>query len=58
MVVSESDTEDGSTFSDEEDDHDVEHSMLCSSAHHACSPLLQVNLHEEELCKVALTCQE
>ena len=30
--------------------------MLCSFGHHACSPLLQEFLHEEELCKVAQTC--
>ena len=34
----------------------VENLVLCSLAHHACSPLLQGFLHEEELCKVALTC--
>ena len=31
--------------------------MLCSFAHHACSPLLQRNLFEEELYEVALTCR-
>ena len=31
--------------------------MLCSSAHHACSALLQESVHEVELCTVALTCQ-
>ena len=30
--------------------------MLCSFAHHACSPLLQGFLHEEALCKVPLLC--
>ena len=54
VVVSERDTEDGSNFSDEEGEHNVENSMLCSFAH-ACSPLLQKYLHEEELCE-ALTC--
>ena len=42
--------------SDEEGDHNVENIMLCSFAHHACGPLLQGFLHEEELCQVALTC--
>ena len=42
--------------SDEEGEHNVENFMLCSFARHACSPLLQGFLHEEELCKVALTC--
>ena len=42
--------------SDEEGEHNVENTMLCSFAHHACSPLLQGFLHEEELREVALTC--
>ena len=42
--------------SDEEGEHNVENIMLCSFAHHACSPLLQGFLHEKELCQVALTC--
>ena len=32
--------------------HNVENSVLCSCEHHACSPLLQRILHEEEQCKV------
>ena len=46
------------TFSSDEEggEHNVEHFLLCSFAHPACSPLLQGFLHEEELCKVALTC--
>ena len=56
-VVSERETEDDSSVSDEEGGHNVENFMLCSSAHHACSPLLQGSLHEEEPCQVALTCQ-
>ena len=55
VVFSERDTEDGSTFSFEEGDHNVEKIMLCTSAHHACSPLLQ-NCFYEELCQAALTC--
>ena len=35
---------------------DKEGELKCSFAHHACSPLLQGFLHEEELCDVALTC--
>ena len=31
--------------------------MLCSSAHFACSSLMEAFLHEEEMCKVALACQ-
>ena len=31
-------------------EHSVENSVLCSCAHHACSPLLQRFLHEEEQC--------
>ena len=42
--------------SDEEGEHNVENIMLCSFAHHACSPLLLGFLHEEEMCKVAVTC--
>ena len=38
-----------------EGEHNVEF-VLSSLAHHACSPLARF-LHEEELCKVALTCQ-
>ena len=37
--------------SEEEGEHNVENFMLCSSAHHACSPLLQGSLHQEELCE-------
>ena len=33
--------------------HTVENFTLCSSAQHACSPLLQYFLHEVELGKVA-----
>ena len=54
--VTSSDAEDGRTCSDEEGEHNVENFMLCSFAHHACSPLLQGFQHEEELCNVALTC--
>ena len=43
-------------FSSEEGEHNVKNFLLCSSAHPACSPLLQGFLHEEELYKVALTC--
>ena len=32
------------------DEHSVENSVLCLCAHHACSPLLQRFLHEEEQC--------
>ena len=39
VVVSERDTEDGSTLSDEEGERNAENSMLCSFAHHAGSPL-------------------
>ena len=35
--------------SDEEGGHNVENIMLCSFAHHACSPLLQGFVYEEEL---------
>ena len=34
----------------------MENLLLCSFAHHACSPL-QGFLHEEELCEVTLPCQ-
>ena len=43
-------------LSDEEGEHNVENFMLCSFVHHACRQLLQGFLHEEELCKAALTC--
>ena len=52
-VVSE---EDDLFSSDEKGEHNVEHIMLCSFAHHACSRLVQGFLYKEELCKVALTC--
>ena len=39
------------------DVHTVENFVLCSFAHHVCSPLLQGDLREEELCKVTLTCR-
>ena len=45
------------SFTNEEGEHSVENFMLCSCAQHACSLLLQGFLHEEELCKVALTCR-
>ena len=48
-----SDAEDGIFPFDEDGEHSVEHFMLCSYAHHTCSPLLL--LHEEDLCKVGLT---
>ena len=51
-----SDAEDGLFSSDEESEHNVENFVLCSFAHHACSPLLQGFLHDEGLCKVALAC--
>ena len=35
-----SDAEDDLFSSDEEGEHNVENFMLCSLAHHACSPLL------------------
>ena len=57
VVGFERDTEDGMSCSEEEGGHIAENFMLCSCAHHACSPLLQESLHEEELCKVALRCQ-
>ena len=50
-----SDTEDGESFSGEDEEQNVENFMLCSFAHFACSPFLQAFLHEEEMCKVALT---
>ena len=56
MEGTSSDAEDGRSFSDEEGEHRVENTMPCSFAHHACSPLLQGFLHEEELCEVAFTC--
>ena len=37
-------------------EHNVENFMVCSFAHHACSPLLQGFLHEKELSNVVLTC--
>ena len=49
------DAEDRESFSDEDDEHSVENFMLCSSVHLACSPILEAFVHEEELCKVALT---
>ena len=45
-----------SSDADQEGEHSVETFVLCSFAHHACSPLLQGYLHEDELCEVALTC--
>ena len=48
--------EDDMFFCDEEGEHNVENFVLCSFAHRAYSPHLQGFLHEEELCKVALTC--
>ena len=45
-------TEDGMSSSEEEGEHNVENFMLCSFAHHACSPHLQESLIEEELCEV------
>ena len=54
--VTSSDAEDGRSFSDEEGEHNAENFMLCSFAQHACSPLFQGFLHEEELGKVVLTC--
>ena len=44
------------TASEKGGEHDVENIMLLSSTRHACSPLLQENVQEEDLCKVALTC--
>ena len=51
-----SDEEDGHFSSDEEGQHNMDNIVLCSFAHLACSQFLQGFLHEEELCKVALTC--
>ena len=51
-----SDAEDDLLSSDEEGEHNVENFMVCSFAHHACSPLLQGFLHEKELNNVVLTC--
>ena len=42
--------------SDEEGEHNVENFLMFSLAHPSCSPLMQGFLHEDELCKVALTC--
>ena len=39
--VNSSDAEDDRSVSDEEGEHNVENFILCSFAHHACSPLLQ-----------------
>ena len=50
-----SDDEDDLFFADEEGEHNVENIMLCSFVHHARSPRMQGVLHEEELCKVALS---
>ena len=36
-------------------EHNVKNFVLCSFANHVCSPLVQDVLHEEELCKLALT---
>ena len=44
------------TDSDADGGHNVENVVLCSFAHHACSPLLEGNLQAKELCNVALTC--
>ena len=35
----------------------MENILWCSLANHACSPLLQEYVYEEELCRVALTCR-
>ena len=40
---------------DEEGEHTVEKFMPCSFARHACSPLLQRFLHEEDLGMVPVT---
>ena len=53
MEALSSEVEDNLISSDEEGEHNVENIMLCSFAHHACSPLLQGFSHEEER---ALTC--
>ena len=55
MEGTSSDDENDLLSSDEEGELNVENFMLCSFAHPTCSPLLQGFLHEEELCKVALT---
>ena len=44
------------TASETDDVHNVNNFVMCSFAHRTCSPLLQGNLQEEEVCKVALTC--
>ena len=51
-----SDNENDLFSPDEFGEHTVENFLLCSFAHHACSPLLQGFPHDEELCNVALTC--
>ena len=51
-----SDTEKGDSLSGAEGEHHDENFVLDSFADCKCSPLLQGFLHEEELCKVALTC--
>ena len=45
-----SDEEAGHFSSVEEGQHKMDNFVLCSFAHHACSPFLQGFLHEEELC--------
>ena len=45
-----SDTEDGESFSGQDEEHNVENFMLSSFAHFACSPMLQAFLDEEEQC--------
>ena len=40
--------------SEDGDARNVENFAMCSFEHHACSPILRVNL-QEEWCKVALT---
>ena len=52
-----SEDEDHLFSSDEEGEHNVENIMLCSFAHHACSPLLQGFLYEEEALDVIFLCQ-
>ena len=51
--------EDGLFSSEEEGEHNLENFLLCSFAHPACSPVLQgfQVQHEEEMCRVALTCR-
>ena len=56
MEGTSSDDENDLFPSDEDGEHNVEHFMLCSGVHLACSPLLQSFADEEELCAVALTC--